>query len=273
MILLPEGFALPPVSYLVGLLAAAALVGFGLSRRRPAVTDRHILGLAPWMGVGSCLHVLYVIDALPPVVAPLAGTAAVYLTVAITVGTLWLAADRRDRRSPPAALFATGIAALTLVIAAALFVGSARGTLTLGWPAAGFVASIPVTAVVWLVLRRLRPHETAVTGLVGLLVVFGHMLDAVSTTVGVDILGFGERTPLSRWILDAAATLPTAAVIGTGWLFMLVKAILVGVIVVLFADYIEEAPAEGYLLLGVIAAVGLGPGLHNLVLFAVTGGA
>ncbi len=273
MVLLPDGFALPPVPYLVGLLVAVTLVVGGLYRRRPSVTDRHILGVVPWMGVGSCLHVLYVIEALPPAIAPLAATATVYLTVVITVGALWLLADSRDRWSPPAVFFATGMPTLTVVIVAALLVGSTRGTLTLGWPLVGFLASIPVTAAVWLVLRRLRPHETAVVGLVGALVVFGHMLDAVSTTVGVDILGFGERTPLSRWILDAAATLPTASVLGTGWLFVLVKALLVGVIVVLFADYVEEAPAEGYLLLGVIAAVGLGPGLHNLVLFAVTSGA
>jgi uncharacterized membrane protein len=53
---------------------------------------------------------------------------------------------------------------------------------------------------------------------------------------------------------------------------VVVKLVLVGGVVVLFADYIEDEPTEGYLLLGFIAAVGLGPGVHNLLLFAVTGG-
>lgn len=35
------------------------------------------------------------------------------------------------------------------------------------------------------------------------------------------------------------------------------------------ADYVREEPTEGYLLLGLVAAVGLGPGVHNLVLFSI----
>jgi uncharacterized membrane protein len=38
-------------------------------------------------------------------------------------------------------------------------------------------------------------------------------------------------------------------------------------IVALLAEYVEEAPAEGHLLLAGLAAVGLGPGVHNLLLF------
>jgi len=90
--------------------------------------------------------------------------------------------------------------------------------------------------------------------------------------VGVDVLGFGERTPASRLIIEFADRLPTAEALGSGWLFVVVKLVLVGGVVVLFADYIEDEPTEGYLLLGFIAAVGLGPGVHNLLLFAVTGG-
>jgi len=273
MVLLPDGFSLPPWPYLVGLLAGAVAVGYGLYRRQPSVTANHVLGLAPWMVVGSCLHVLYVIDGLPAVVEPFAGTAAVYLTVGIVAGGIWLAAlSTRPAEQVPMVLTLTGGLALLPVVAGALAVGANRGTLTLFWPAVGAIATLPVTAIAWGGLRRLRPVEASTTGSVGLLALFGHILDAVSTTVGIDILGFGERTPLSRWIMEFAAELPTAELLGTGWLFLLVKVGLVGGVIVLFADFIEETPAEGYLLLGFIAAVGLGPGAHNLLLFAVTGG-
>jgi len=272
MVLLPEGFSLPPWPYLFGLVVTAVAVGSGLYRRRPAVTARHILALAPWMVVGSCLHVLYVIEALPPAVEPLAGTAAVYVTVGTVAGGIWLAALSTRPAQTPTILGLTGVVVVLPVVASALVVGADRGTLTLFWPAVGAVATLPVTAIAWAGLRRLRPEAAAVTGSVGLLALFGHVLDAVSTTVGIDILGFGERTPLSRWIMEFAAELPTAELLGTGWLFLLVKLGLVGGVIVLFADFIEETPAEGYLLLGFIAAVGLGPGAHNLLLFAVTGG-
>jgi uncharacterized membrane protein len=41
-------------------------------------------------------------------------------------------------------------------------------------------------------------------------------------------------------------------------------------VLVVLADYVEEDPRWGLLLVGVVTAVGLGPGAHNLVLFAIS---
>ena len=270
--LLPAGFTVPPWPYLVVLAVAVAGVGYGLASRRPAVTARHVLGLAPWIVVGSALHVLYVVESLPAVIAPLAGTGAVYVTVAVIAGGGWLLADAVRPRTVPALLAAGGLAVAVPLVGATIIVGLTQGTLAPVWPAAGAVVAVLLTAAGWATLRRRRPAATAATGWVGLLAVFGHTLDGVSTTVGVDVLGYGERTPLSRVILDAAATLPTADIIGTGWLFILVKIGVVSAVVVLFAEYVDDEPSEGYPLLGVIAAVGLGPGTYNLLLFAITAG-
>jgi len=274
MVLLPEGFSLPPLPYLLGLLVAVGGVGYGLYRRQPPVTARHIIGFAPWMAAGSCLHVLYVIGGLPPAIEPFGGTAAVYLTVAALAGGVWLTADRwLPAKRVSTAIGASGGLAVFPVVGAALVLGSQRGTLAPVWPAVAAVATVAVTAITWAAIRRLRPRAAALTGWVGLLALFGHTLDAVSTAVGVDVLGFGERTPMSRLIIGFGERLPTAELVGGSWVFVVVKLLLVGGIVVLFADYIDEDPTEGNLLLGIIAAVGLGPGVHNLLLFAVSGGA
>jgi uncharacterized membrane protein len=98
-----------------------------------------------------------------------------------------------------------------------------------------------------------------------------HGVDGVTTAVGVDLLGFGERTPLSALILEAAAALPTAATLGTGWLFVLVKLTVAAVAVAAVAPTVAETDREGYALLAVVVAVGLGPGVHNALLFAVAG--
>jgi uncharacterized membrane protein len=272
MSLLPAGFTVPPWPYLAVLAVAVAGVGYGLASRRPAVTARHVLGLAPWIIVGSALHALNVVESLPAVVAPLAGTGAVYVTVACGAGGFWLLADRRRPHTVPATLAAGGVAVAVPLVGAAMRVGMIRGTLAPGWPAAGVVVTLLLTAASWGTLRRLRPAAVTATGRVGLLAVLGHTLDAVSTTVGVDVLGYGERTPLSRLILDAAAALPTADTLGTGWLFVLVKIGVVSAVVVLFAEYVDDEPSEGFPLLGVIAAVGLGPGTYNLLLFTITAG-
>jgi uncharacterized membrane protein len=269
MALLPEGFALPPLPYLLALLAGLAAVGRALRRRRPPVTERLILGLAPWMAVGSALHVLYVLDALPAIVRPLAGTPSVYLAVAVVAGAAWVLADATG--VPTARTLAiVGLAALLPAVVAVLAVGLSRGSLRFVWSGVGLLVAAALAGGGWELLRRIRP-AVRVTGAVGALALFGHALDGVSTAVGVDVLGFGERTPLSRLILEVAAALPVADVVGVGWLFVLVKLLVAGGVVALLADYVREDPDEGFLLLAFVAAVGVGPGVHNLLLFAVAG--
>jgi uncharacterized membrane protein len=51
---------------------------------------------------------------------------------------------------------------------------------------------------------------------------------------------------------------------------VLVKLGLGAGIAALLTGSVREAPREGRLLLAFVAAVGLGPGAHNLLLFAIT---
>ncbi|WP_224334116.1 DUF63 family protein [Haloprofundus halobius] len=267
MQVLPEGFALPPLPYLLALVVGLSAVSYVLYRRGPELTDRHVLALAPWMVTGSALHVAYALGVLPPVLEPLMGTPSVYLSVAVVAGGVWVVADSVNW-PVPSALAATGVVAaipaVGLPVASALSSGSFRPF----WSTVAFVVSVVLGAAAWAALRAVRP-ETAVTRWAGALAVFGHTLDGVSTAVGLDVLPFGERTPLSRLIFEFAAELPTADLIGSGWLFVAVKLLLAGVVVTLMAEYVHEEPSEGFLLLALVAAVGLGPGVHNLILFAV----
>lgn len=271
MQLLPSGFTLPPFSYLLVVLVGVATVGGLLYRRDPRVTPRVVAGFAPWMVAGASSYALYQVDALPPVVRPLLGNPLVYVTTFVPAGATWLAvadypADRWRLPSVPGALAAAGVAVAGSVLAAAGTVALARGTLTLGWPAAGLVLSTVLAGATWVAIRdRLA---VASTGAPGVLLLFGHVLDGVSTAVGSH-LGFGEQTPLSAFVIDLGARLPLAAYLGEAWLFVVVKLLLAVVVLRLLADYVREEPEEGSLLLGAVAAVGLGPGAHNLVLFAL----
>ena len=267
---LPEGFALPPLPYLLPLLAAVALVAGVLYRSDPRVSDRTVLALTPWVLVGSSLHVLYVVEWVPEVVRPLFGTPAVYLTTFAVAGAVWFGAARTGA-SVERTLAASGGGATLAVVGYALARGAERGDLQLFWPAVGLVVALGLAVTLWAATRRAYPGVAAATGAVGALAVFGHALDAVSTAVGIDVLGFGERTPVSQIVLDVAASLPTADLIGVGWLFVLVKLAIAELVIVLFADLVREDPTEGYLLLGAVAAVGLGPGAHNLLLFVIAG--
>ncbi|MFB6157863.1 MAG: DUF63 family protein, partial [Haloferacaceae archaeon] len=168
----------------------------------------------------------------------------------------------------PRALAASGTAVLAPTLAAAAAVGVVRGTVSALWPAVGLVVAVGVAAAAWAALRRLRP-DVALTGRVGPLAVFAHALDGVSTAIGVDVLGYGERTPLSRLVIEAGRALPTADLLGSGWLFVAVKVLVAAAVVAAMTDLVREEPTEGNLLLALVVAVGLGPGTHNLVLFAL----
>ena len=282
---LPEGTTLPSLPYLVVTLLAGGAVVVALHRRRPEVTKVHVLALVPWIALGAALHVLYVVDALPTLFSPFGGSPTVYLVVATLAGAVWTVADAAgtarvravgtddptaddsllDRERVPLLIAIAGTVLLVPVVAAAL----AGGVSDTGgrWSLVALVATLPVTAVVWLGLTRASP-EAAVTGGVGVLAVFGHALDGVSTAVGVTQLGFGERTPLSRVILELGG-IPPVPLLGEGWVFLLVKLAVASVVVHVFAPYVREKPGEGSLLLGFVAAVGLGPAVHNLILFTV----
>ncbi|WP_331233783.1 DUF63 family protein [Natronorarus salvus] len=264
---LPEGFALPPPAYLLPLALATVLVCGLLFTRRPTVGEATVVAFAPWMAAGAGLHVLYVTDLAPPVFSPLLGTPAVYVSTFALAGAIWLVASEifSDRERTDRVLGATGLLAALAAVSTVL--GAGLGGLDPFWPAVAAIGSVALTAATWVAVRRGLPMVAETTGLVGLLVVFGHVLDGVSTAVGVDLLGAGERSPIPLAIMEFAEGLAPA--LGGGWLFVLVKLALAVGLTWLFVDYVEEAPAEGYLLLGLVAAVGLGPGVHNLLLFTL----
>ena len=267
MAVLPEGFALPPVPYLLALVATLIVVGVGLRRRRVEFGHRHVLALVPWMAAGAALHVLYIVEAVPAVIAPLLGTPAVYATVGVLAGGVWLVADLVDR-PVGASIGLVGAVVCLLAVAGVGAVGLDRGALRVGPSVVALLGGIVLTGVVWVILRRVRPEVDSV-GWVGIVTIGAHTLDGVSTAVGVDWLGFGERTPLSRAIIEFGAGLPTADVLGATWLFVVVKILIASWIVAAFVEYVRDRPAEGYALLGLVTAVGLGPAVHNLLLFAV----
>ena len=262
---LPEGFVPPPLPYLLAVAAAVVAVAWLLARESPAIDDRTILAFGPWMALGSALYVCFQLGLYPDAVAPFFGSPIVYATTFAVAGATWLAARRTSR--PLASLAAVGAVLALVPAAAAINFGLEHDSLDLVWPLAAVVFAAILGHVAWWGVRRWRPEATRLTGAAGALAVFGHVLDGTSTAVGIDVLGFGEQTPLSALVMEFAGMLPTEPVLGVGWLFVLVKTLLVAGVVVLLADYVREVPHEGYLLLGLVTAVGLGPGVHNVLLF------
>lgn len=137
------------------------------------------------------------------------------------------------------------------------------------WPAISVLGAIALTVVVWLTIRHLSPSVSTQAGWMGVFVVFGQAVDAVSTAVGVDILSVTEQVPLSRAVLELAATLPAASLIGVGWLFVVLKMALATGLVWLVATDSETTPLATRLLLLGGGLAGLLPGIRNLILYTL----
>jgi uncharacterized membrane protein len=270
---LPSGLEVPPLSYLGALGLAAAVVAAALVRLRPEITASTVLAFLPWMAAGAAGHVLEQVGAAPAPLEPLLGAPTVYVSTFLVAAAVWAAVTAVDARSGLLQLAVVGGVATLAASALALNTGYQRGTMTLAVPLAALVVATVSSGLVITGLGAWRPAVVRRTGWVGAAVLFGHLLDAWTTALGVDLLGSGERSPIPRTIMDVAATLPTADVVGVGWLFVCVKLGVAVLVLVLLADMVEDDPVSGYTALGLVTAVGLGPGVHNLVLFAAVGAA
>ncbi|MUV60420.1 DUF63 domain-containing protein, partial [Halobacterium sp. CBA1126] len=162
---LPSGFALPPLPYLAVVAAAVLAVGWLLAREAPPVTDRTVLAFAPWMVLGSTLYVCFQLRLYPDAVAPFFGSPTVYASTFAAAGATWLAARRSAR--PLLALAAVGAAGALVPTAAAISFGLANDTLTLAWPLAAVVAAAVIGHVAWWSVERVRPDDVAAVGAAG----------------------------------------------------------------------------------------------------------
>jgi len=270
---LPEGFVIPPWYFTAPLLVALAGVVAILWALDPPVTDQTVLAFVPWILFGSTLHVGHRLGLYPDEIAILFSTPSVYIVTAIIAGLSWqisvliYAGGLQPSIYRPLGVFGTAFFVVFTVFI--LFAGWAEGAVAPFWPSIALIIAGLLTAIIWFGVGVRFTDVARVTSLTGVIVLFGHTLDGVSTAIGYDILGASEEVPVSRLILEAGSQLPTAEYIGGGWLFVLIKIVLPLAILGLFTDYVREEPRQARLFLLLIAAVGLGPGMHNILLFMI----
>lgn len=277
-------FAVPSMLYLAFLLAGTLLIAALLYAIQPPFTQRTVYAMVPWIVSGSILHVFYQIgDAFqvriyPGWAEPLFAAPAVYLTTFIGMGTIWLvtsvigvqsAAVTRDRVADYLAGTGLGVALPLLGLFGWQSMDPAIGPIQIVLPVVGLLLSLVVAFVVYILLGAWRTYILAEARQVGGLLLFAHVFDGITTAIGVDLLGTGERSYLPRLIIEFARDLPTFQYIGAGWLFVVVKILVAVLVIVLFADYLSDEPRRGNLLFAVIIAVGLGPALNNFFLFSL----
>ncbi|AQL44046.1 hypothetical protein BV210_15645 [Halorientalis sp. IM1011] len=131
---------------------------------------------------------------------------------------------------------------------------------------------------IYLGVDRFRPEINAGTGLIGLVVLWGHAIDGVANVVAADWLGalglpaairYSPKHPANAFIISVAETVLPASLLstlGSSWPFLLVKlAVALAVVWIFDREIFEESPRYALLLLTAIVAVGLGPGTRDMI--------
>ena len=112
-------------------------------------------------------------------------------------------------------------------------------------------------------VEMLSPKGILATPLVaGML--FGQLCDGLATMVGIDWYGYSEKHPVSDAVIQFGNGFD---ILGEGaWLFFIVKAIIVGLIVWMFTEMRVESRQQHLRVLIVLGVmiVGMAPGLRDI---------
>ncbi|RJX49624.1 DUF63 family protein [Halonotius pteroides] len=276
------------------LVLLLALVGVYLLLRRLAIGDSRSLfyALFPFMLFGGALRTIedagiaaLAAGSEPLIAFPVSAliiSPFIYVTVfAITLGAVGVGVALENRgvvdayEYPVAAvgvlLVASSVGYLTYLAVTTTYVSLRPQVLAV--VAIGATISAAAT---WLLIERVAPAINAGTGLMGVVLLWGHSVDGVANVVGLDwmpALGAGAnlvpKHPVNAAVVDiTGAVLPPSvlAVTGDTWPFLIVKlAAATFVIWVFEPDLLEESPRYSILLLIAVLAVGLGPGTRDVL--------
>jgi uncharacterized membrane protein len=119
------------------------------------------------------------------------------------------------------------------------------------------------------------------TGLMGLIVLWGHGVDGFANVIANDWthvwdtgLQYSAKHPFNQFVMDTTNAIQggqsiAGIYVGDAWPFAIIKLLVPLVIVAIFdEEFFEDSPRFAIMLLGAILAVGLGPGTRDMLRFA-----
>ncbi|WP_411963753.1 DUF63 family protein [Haloferax sp. YSMS24] len=279
------------VGYMVTLIIALTGVVFLLRRLDIGERPQFFYALIPFMFFGGAFRVVEdandtpgTVDALISyplntlVISPVIYVTVFAITLVAVVGSVF-AARRGFVDDYVRPLFGAGAAVLAVAFGYLLYLGVTGTNGASFYPQVLVVILVGATLVAgatWWLLERYAPEVNAGTGLIGLVIIWGHAVDGVANVVGLDwmtALGAGNnlvpKHPVNKAVVDfTASTLPESilAITGDAWPFLLVKLVAATAVVWVFDEQIfEDSPRYAILLLIAVLAVGLGPGTRDML--------
>ena len=263
-----------------------------LSRMEIKLDEKLVFSLIPYMLFGGALRVVEDANDIVPVgveatigyplnillISPVIYGTMFVVTIGAIVASVKLekvgVVDRYER-----ALVAIGIVFLGGILCY-------LGWLVLSWPHVYLYLEIAlvvlvmttiITVVIWRTINRDGNTMTEGVGSIGIVILWSQILDGVANVVGLDWVyrltrGMQQnlipKHPINRGLVEIGSQFPDwiTNVIGTAWPFLVVKIGAAVLVIYIFdKEAMEENPSWTILLLIVIIAVGLGPGMRDML--------
>lgn len=229
------------------------------------ISGRFIASLTPWLAMAGVGYGLRQVGVIPQPLAPLVRDPLVYAVALLPPAILFLSVPRHV--DTPRANGALGVALLILLVTGILAANATTAPLRIAWILLSILLGGGVGGIVWLGLERSLLAGYHLRRL-GLAAITAHALDGTTTAIGIAILGGTERNPVSRAVISFGRGLPVGFLAGSPWFFVLVKLVIVSGIVVVFREEFEGESLWGTVLFVAVITAGLGPAVHNVVVFA-----
>jgi uncharacterized membrane protein len=244
-----------------GLLAVGVVAWVG-----PPVTRRLVLAGIPWMVLAGLLYPLAATGVYGGPLAAALGSPLVVPVTVVLATALWIplvqAGRVRARGDPAGYLAASGTGVVVPVLAVTVLAGRATVATLVPLALTPVVAAIAAAAVVFVLGLSAAPALAAARSL-ALLAVYAQALHAVAVVVAVDALGMPASGPLAGATVGLGAALVDG--FGIAWPFLFLKLCVVALLVVGLGRLAERRAAAAYVLLGTVAALGVGPAVAVLV--------
>lgn len=134
-----------------------------------------------------------------------------------------------------------------------------------------------LSVLAYVAVEKYWPWINAGTGLVGLVVIWGHAVDGVANVLANDWThlwhgaDYGAKHPFNQFVMNTTSSIQggeyvAGIYVGDAWPFLLVKILAPVLILAVFdEEFVEDSPRFSILLLGAVLAVGLGPGTRDML--------
>lgn len=281
------------VTYILILVFMLAGVYLLLQRFDLRPYDGFVYALVPFMLFGGALRTVedsfvaaQVAGEVPPLEFPASAafiSPFIYFTVfaialASFLGAKWLSsADITETYHYP--LGVVGVGWLGLSFGYLLYLSGTNEWITL-YPSLLVVILVVATATAvgaYVTVERFDPSINAGTGLVGMVVLWGHAIDGVANVLANDWTDlwhgedYGAKHPFNQFIMDTTNAIQggesiAGVYVGDAWPFLIVKVLVPVLILAVFDEqFVDESPRYAIMLLIAITAVGLGPGTRDMI--------